>query len=116
MPDAANFDESVRAALAAAADATIRLPTASSSTSSSCFTAEATRWFSSLDVDLDPIAEVAAELCYAAGVERAEGKGDARKRRRTGSDGGGNDGGGGSASAHQRADAALRVFEFLRSR
>ena len=87
-----------------------------SSSSSSCFTAEATRWFSSLDVDLDPIAEVAAELCYAAGVERAEGKGDARKRRRTGSDGGGNDGGGGSASAHQRADAALRVFEFLRSR
>ena len=87
----------------------------SSSSSPSSFTAAATRWFSSLDVDLDAVAEVAAELCYAAGVERASRAGRDEKRRRMGENSGsGGDGDGGRSAAHQRADAAARVFEFLR--
>jgi hypothetical protein len=84
------------------------------------FTAAATRWFSSLDVDLDSVAEVAAELCYAAGVEKAAEAGAAggagtggECERRTGEHCSG--GGGHGGSTHQRADAAARVFEFLRS-
>lgn len=80
--------------------------------SSSSFTAAATRWFSSVDVDLDQVAEVAVELCHAAGVEGAAAAGRGRagdeRSKRTNSD---NDNGGGA----QRVDAVARAFEFLRS-
>lgn len=78
--------------------------------SSSSFTAAATRWFSSVDVDLDQVAEVAVELCHAAGVEGAAAAGRAgdERSKRTNSD---NDNGGGA----QRVDAVARAFEFLRS-
>ena len=75
-----------------------------SSRLSSSFSAAASRWFSSLDVDLDCVAEVAAEMCYAAGVEARikEGGGTSGSRNRVR----------GGAS---RADAVARVFAFLKS-
>jgi hypothetical protein len=76
---------------------------------SSSFAAAATRWFSSVDVDLDQVAEVAAELCHAAGVERAAAGAAGTDGTRDKSDSSDNSG------AWRRADAVARAFEFLRS-